>query len=93
MQRIKGLKCRECGRLYPIEPINVCDYCFGPLEVDYDYAVIRTLVSHERIAQGPRTIWRYRDLLPVNPGREPGTPPGPDAPVHQKRCRQPQLLV
>ncbi len=69
MQRIKGLKCRECGRLYPIEPINVCDYCFGPLEVDYDYAVIRTLVSHERIAQGPRTIWRYRDLLPVEGDR------------------------
>ncbi len=69
MQRIKGLKCRECGRLYPIEPINVCDYCFGPLEVDYDYAVIRRLISHERIAQGPRTIWRYRDLLPVEGDR------------------------
>jgi threonine synthase len=66
---IRGLKCRECGRLYPTEAIHVCEYCFGPLEADYDYDAIRANVSREKIAAGPRTIWRYRDLLPVNGDR------------------------
>jgi threonine synthase len=43
----------------------VCEYCFGPLEADYDYNAIRTSISRDSIAAGPRTIWRYRDLLPV----------------------------
>jgi threonine synthase len=37
MGRLKGLKCRECGRYYPAAPVHVCEFCFGPLEVDYDY--------------------------------------------------------
>lgn len=65
MTCIRGLKCRECGRLYPAEALHVCEDCFGPLEVDYDYDVIRTQISRERIAAGPRGLWRYRDLLPV----------------------------
>ena len=65
MAYVRGLKCRECGRLYPTEAIHVCEYCFGPLEADYDYDAIRANVSRESIAAGPRTIWRYRDLLPV----------------------------
>ena len=66
MAYVRGLKCRECGRLYPTEAIHVCEYCFGPLEADYDYDAIRANVSRESIAAGPRTIWRYRDLLPVD---------------------------
>ncbi len=66
MTYIRGLKCRECGRSYPAEAIHVCEYCFGPLEVDYDYAAIRASISRESIAAGPRSIWRYRDLLPVD---------------------------
>lgn len=62
---VRGLKCRECGRLYPVEAMHVCEYCFGPLDVDYDYEEIRRNVTRETIAAGPRTIWRYRDLLPV----------------------------
>src|SRR6202049_613740 len=65
MSFIRGLKCRECGRTYPAEALHVCDYCFGPLEADYDYAGIRASISRESIADGPRTIWRYRDLLPI----------------------------
>ena len=37
---MKGLKCRECGRIYDLAAIHVCDFCFGPLEVDYDYEAI-----------------------------------------------------
>ena len=66
MGRLQGLVCRECGHLYGILPIHVCELCFGPLEVAYDYDLIRSLVSREAIAAGPATIWRYKALLPVD---------------------------
>jgi threonine synthase len=65
MSRLRGLQCRECGQLYALAPIHVCELCFGPLEVAYDYEAIRSQVSREAIAAGPQTIWRYRALLPV----------------------------
>src|ERR1700687_1083095 len=65
MSFVRGLKCRECGRTYPAEALHVCEYCFGPLEADYDYAGIRESISRDSIAAGPHTIWRYRDVLPV----------------------------
>jgi threonine synthase len=61
---VSALKCRECGREYPIEPSYTCSWCFGPLEVAYDYDAIRAATSRERIALGPANIWRYADLLP-----------------------------
>lgn len=65
MSFIKGLKCRECHRLYKAEAIYVCEFCFGSLEVDYDYDKIKSVLSRERIEKGPKSIWRYRDLLPI----------------------------
>jgi threonine synthase len=65
MDKLKGLKCRECGRRYPASPLHVCEFCFGPLEVDYRYEALRGLVSRESIAAGPPSMWRYKDLLPV----------------------------
>ena len=65
MDFVSGLRCRECGRGYPAEALHVCDYCFGPLEVTYDYERIAASVTRDSIAAGPRTIWRYADLLPV----------------------------
>ena len=65
MDFVAGLRCRECGRTYPAEALHVCDFCFGPLEVTYDYERIAATVDRARIAAGPRTIWRYADLLPV----------------------------
>jgi threonine synthase len=64
------LRCRECGREYPGEALNVCDFCFGPLEVVYDYATIAEVVTHDRISAGPLSIWRYHDLLPAS-GEDP----------------------
>ena len=61
-----ALKCRECGREYPTDPLNVCEFCFGPLEVVYDYDAISRVISRERIQSGPLTMWRYQDLLPVD---------------------------
>ncbi len=64
--RLKGLKCRECGATYEIAPKHVCEMCFGPLEVDYDYKVIAASISRESIQRGPYSIWRYADLLPAD---------------------------
>ncbi len=66
MDHVTGLRCRECGRSFPAEALHVCDFCFGPLEVAYDYDAIAASVTRQRIAEGPRSIWRYRDLLPVD---------------------------
>jgi len=63
---VTGLRCRECARLFPAEALHVCDYCFGPLEVAYDYEALRAAVSRQLIAAGPQTIWRYAPLLPVD---------------------------
>jgi threonine synthase len=63
---VTGLRCRECARAYPAEALHVCDYCFGPLEVAYDYEALARSVTRELIAAGPRTIWRYAPLLPVS---------------------------
>jgi threonine synthase len=62
---VDGLRCRECGRAYPAEALHVCEWCFGPLEVVYNYDAIKAVVSRQRIAAGPLSIWRYCDLLPV----------------------------
>ena len=59
------MRCRECGREFPVEPLNVCDYCFGPLEISYDYASIARSVSRKSIEKGPLSMWRYHDFLPV----------------------------
>ena len=66
MTHVKNLRCRECYNEYPIEPINVCELCFGPLEVEYDYDSISRSVSKKSIQDGPLTIWRYHDFLPVD---------------------------
>src|SRR5437899_10589739 len=65
MEKLNGLRCRECGRRYPATPVHVCEFCFGPLEVDYRYDTLQTIVTRESIAAGPPSMWRYKDLLPV----------------------------
>lgn len=68
MSHVLGLRCRECGTEYDLQATHVCEACFGPLDVAYDYDAIRRVVSRERIEAGPPSIWRYRDLLPVPEG-------------------------
>ncbi|MGE3273036.1 MAG: threonine synthase [Chloroflexota bacterium] len=66
---VKGLQCRECGELYPAEALHVCEMCFGPLEVAYDYDVIGNAISKASIAAGPQSLWRYKPLLPIESDR------------------------
>ena len=62
---MKALKCRECGREYPLTATHVCEFDFGPLEVVYDYATIKRTLTRQLIQSRPQTMWRYRELLPV----------------------------
>ena len=66
MTFVKGLKCRECGHHFPVAPTHVCEYCFGPLEVDYNYPEIAKALTKEKILKRPETMWRYRELLPID---------------------------
>ncbi|MBI3306952.1 MAG: threonine synthase [Candidatus Omnitrophica bacterium] len=66
MSFVKGLRCRECSREYPKQALYVCEYCFGSLEVHYDYDGIKKTLTREKIQKGPKSLWRYRDLLPID---------------------------
>ncbi|MEX2023950.1 MAG: hypothetical protein WD993_02605, partial [Thermoleophilaceae bacterium] len=61
---LEALKCKECQTTYPLEARYVCDECFGPLEVAYDFSGLDADSTRRRIQAGPRTIWRYADFLP-----------------------------
>jgi threonine synthase len=65
MSHVKSLRCRECGQSYGIEPLHVCESCFGPLEVIYDYEAITRALTRRVIENRPCNLWRYRELLPV----------------------------
>jgi threonine synthase len=44
----------------------VCEWCFGPLEVYYDYDALSRVVDRHSIEHGPPTMWRYADFLPCD---------------------------
>ncbi|GAA4676374.1 threonine synthase [Pseudonocardia yuanmonensis] len=70
----RALSCRECGHQTPLAAEFACPQCFGPLEIAYDFPQ----VTRESIESGPKSIWRYKDLLPVpaNVQSFPNTEPG-----------------
>src|ERR1700739_4393084 len=75
------LRCRECGRNWGNQPRSICDECFSPLEVAYDYDALQAQVaegtlSRERISERPPNMWRYCALLPLPQGFEPRLPVG-----------------
>ncbi|MBI2859807.1 MAG: threonine synthase, partial [Chloroflexi bacterium] len=65
MSYASALRCRRCGREFPLEAQAICDFCFGPVEVSYDYDAIARNVTRKTIEAGPYNLWRYKDLLPV----------------------------
>jgi len=62
---MRAMKCRECGREYPLTATHVCEFDFGPLEVVYDYDRIKTSLTREALQSRPKSMWRFRELLPV----------------------------
>ncbi len=69
---VQSLKCKECGTEYPLDARFVCEQCFGPLEVSYDFSDLDPEEARRKIQAGSRGIWRYSDFLPFD-GR-PGDP-------------------
>ena len=69
MKFVAGLTCHLCGATYPAEALWVCSECLGPLEVSYDYGAIRGVMTRDLIESRPRSLWRYRELLPVEEPR------------------------
>src|ERR1051325_4832643 len=65
MSYVVGLRCKECHKQYPQKGVHVCEACFGPYEVEYDYAAMKGKVTRASIEAGPRSLWRYKDLLPI----------------------------
>ena len=63
---VQGLRCRECGNQIAKAPVHVCEFCFGPLEVTYDYAAIGKVLTRTLIESRPKTMWRYAELLPLD---------------------------
>src|SRR5438093_4710341 len=63
---VRGLRCRLCGKTYPKEPLNFCTEDFGPLEVEYDYPAVARTLTRAAVAVRPHTMWRYRELLPID---------------------------
>jgi len=70
------LRCKECGKSWGNQPRSICEDCFSPLEVCYDYEAARTTFTAERIAQGPPSMWRYSALLPLPENYRPSLPTG-----------------
>ncbi len=63
-----ALQCRICGQQYPVEPLTICEECFGPLEPAYDLQSVDGDVFRKQAEQGPASLWRYEALLPGGPG-------------------------
>src|SRR5262245_15621556 len=73
---MRALKCRECGREYPLTATHVCEFDFGPLEVVYDYDKIKSALTRDAIQSRAKGMWRYRELLPVANNPTVGTQVG-----------------
>jgi len=91
------LRCRDCGKRFPNEPLSSCDECFSPLEVVYDMDAAKRTFTREAIAGGPSSMWRYRSLLPVSQDYVAPTPAGftplLDAPRLAKRIGAKNLFL
>lgn len=61
-----ALKCKECGERYPVQASHVCEECFGPLEVEYDFSGLDAATLKAQIEAGPKNLWRYAPLLPAS---------------------------
>ena len=74
MNHVKCGRCVRCGREYPAVPnLTNCE-CGGILDIIYDYDRIKTVLTRETLKnRTERSMWRYRELLPV----EPETPAPP----------------
>ena len=66
MRNVKYGQCVRCGKTYEAVPdLTNCE-CGGILEIVYDYEYIKSVLTKEKLAaRNNPTMWRYRELLPV----------------------------
>ncbi len=62
---VTHLECSMTGEHYPADQLHNLSRAGKPLLVRYDLDGIRRALSKEALAQRPRDLWRYRELLPV----------------------------
>ena len=67
MKYVKFARCIDCGaELEALPTLTVCPRCGGLTDIVYDYDAIRAALTAETLAaREEKTIWRYRELLPV----------------------------
>lgn len=66
MKNVKYLKCVKCGGTYPAAPDAATCPCGGILDVVYDYDAVKAALKKETLtSRKDRTMWRYRELLPI----------------------------
>ena len=71
MKNVLHAKCVRCGRTYEAVPNLTTCACGGILDIVYDYEYIRTILTRERLARRrDNSMWRYRELLPVESDTE-----------------------
>jgi threonine synthase len=73
---VQALQCKECHEQYPLDARYVCERCFGPLEVVYDFSGYDAGEVRRRIEAGPPSIWRYADFLPFDAPPRSALAPG-----------------
>ena len=56
----------DCNQKFEKKDYYVCDFCFAPLEVRYDYEKIKKDLSIKKIESRDKNMWRYRELLPLD---------------------------
>ena len=76
MSSTQTLRCRECSRTYTLQASHICEFDFGPLEIQFDYKASGETISREKISERPPTLWRYHELLPVDGGWDETWPVG-----------------
>ena len=66
LKNVKCAKCVKCGKEYPATPdVTTCE-CGGILDIVYDYDYIKSHLTKEKLAaRKDLTMWRYRELLPI----------------------------
>jgi len=65
MNNVISAKCVKCGKEYRAEPNTTTCSCGGILDIRYDYDYAKARMTPQTLAQRPLTMWRYREILPV----------------------------
>src|SRR5664280_798170 len=65
MNNVISAKCVKCGKEYRAEPNTTICSCGGILDIRYDYDYAKARMTPQTLAQRPLTMWRYREILPV----------------------------